>query len=124
MSNENQTIRYIKLKNKGAFVAMIRVMYCNVLRTDEHGHVTYENNWHQWDPSGYHDICASAERTVDLWNDAQLSEGAQVRLVAVVAIGKDNDATEVFRFSKNSSNTASYVISGTTFHNNLSLISI
>ena len=60
-----ENIRYIKLKNKGGFVAKITVQYKGK-HTDEHGNVSYDAEWKSWHSDGYRDICAAAERTVDL----------------------------------------------------------
>ena len=57
-----ENIRYIKLKNKGGFVAKITVQYKGK-HTDEHGNVSYDAEWKSWHSDGYRDICAAAERT-------------------------------------------------------------
>lgn len=116
------TVRYFKLKNTGAFVARIKVEY-KEKHVDSSGNVSYDAEWKGWNPSGYHDICASAERTVDLCNDAKLPEGAVVRLKAIVKLGSDQTSTDQYIYQKTSPNTAAYKIKGTTLNNSLERIS-
>lgn len=116
------TVRYFKLKNTGAFVARIKVEY-KEKHTDESGNVSYDAEWKSWEPSGYHDICAGAERKVDLCKDANLSDGSQVRLKTVVVWGKNKASTEQYIYQAISTNTAVYKISGTTLFNKLKRIS-
>lgn len=106
------TIRYFKLQNAGGFVARINVTY----RLDGEG------NWRKWKPSGYADICLGAERTQDL-KELGIPNGTHVRLIAFVALGKDNHAKEEYVFSSGDGKTASYKISGTTLINDLKLLS-
>lgn len=99
------TIRYFKLKNTGAFVARMKVLW-----------------WHDdasgfYEPEGYHDICAHAERTLDMVE--HIPDGAEVQLKACVVAGKDKTADEKFTFKADASDTASYHISGTTLINKL-----
>lgn len=56
----------IKRKNNGAFVAQIEVQY-RKKSTDGHGNISYPGEWKSWHSDGYRDICAAAERTVDLF---------------------------------------------------------
>ena len=107
-----ETIRYIKLKNKGGFVAKIHVSY----RPEG------EKSWKTWSPSGYADICAAAERTQDL-KELGIADGSHVRLKAFVALGKDNLADEEYLFFSSSGATAAYEISGTTLINKRQLVS-
>ena len=73
-----ENIRYIKLKNKGGFVAKITVQYKGK-HTDEHGNVSYDAEWKSWHSDGYRDICAAAERTVDL-TDSDIPEEGVLKL--------------------------------------------
>lgn len=116
------TVRYFKLKNTGAFVARIKVEY-KARHADSSGNISYDAEWKSWDPSGYHDICASAERTVDLCKDANLPEGSQVRLKAVVVAGSDKTSSDHYIYQSTSPNTAVYKIKGATFSNSLVLLS-
>ena len=108
-------LRYFKLKNKGAFVARMRILWNAVDDTGKKYSGEYE-------PSGYHDICAEAERIIDL-TDANIPNGAEVYLKAIVVMGKDNTASERYIYQKNSAMTASYEISKTTLNNKLELVS-
>ena len=93
-----ENIRYIKLKNKGGFVAKITVQYKGK-HTDEHGNVSYDAEWKSWHSDGYRDICAAAERTVDL-TDSDIPDGSQVRLKAVIVAGRDHTASEQYIYNK------------------------
>lgn len=104
-------IRYFKLQNAGGFVAHIDVSYQPYGKKD----------WETWKPSGYADICLGAERTQDL-KELGIVDGTPVRLIAFVALGKDNHAKEEYIFSSSSGKTASYRISGTTLSNKLRLL--
>jgi len=104
------TIRYFKLHNSGGFVARL---YVNHRRDDE-------QNWSLWKPSDYADICAGAERTVDL-KEIGIESGSHVRLFAFVAGGVDRTAGEEYIFDPNASSTAAYEISGPTLINSLTL---
>lgn len=112
------TVRYFKLHNTGALVARMEVEY-KAKHTDKEGNVSYDVNWKSWKPSGYHDICASAERTVDLCTDANLPDGSQVKLKAVVVAGKDKTSDDEYIYQQSCPNTAVYEISGTTVINKL-----
>lgn len=104
-------IRYIKLHNSGAFVARIKVLCTSM----DDGH-TYD-----FEQGGYHDICAAAERTLDLKDDpaGAIKADDLVKLKAIVVLGKDKEASQTFMFDPNSSKTARYTISGTTLINSL-----
>lgn len=104
------TVRYLKLHNSGGFVARLYVDHRGV----------NEESWSLWEPSDYADICAGAERTVDLL-DTGIEDGAHVRLFAFVAGGVDKTAAEEYIFDVCASSTAVYKISGTTLINSLSL---
>ncbi len=104
------TVRYFKLHNSGGFVARLYVDH----RRDE------GQNWNIWKPSGYADICAGAERTLDL-RETGIENGSHVRLFAFVAGGVDKTAGEEYIFDPNASSTAVYKISGTTLIDSLSL---
>ncbi len=104
------TVRYFKLHNSGGFVARLCVDH----RRDD------EQNWSVWKPSGYADICAGAERTVDL-KGTGIEDGSHVRLFAFVAGGADKTAGEEYIFDPNASGMAAYEISGTTLNNSLKL---
>lgn len=111
-------IRYIKLKNTGGFVAQIEVQY-KEKKTDSQGNISYAAEWSSWHYDGYRDICAGAERTVDLFLDANIPDGSQVRLKAVVVWGKDHVSEEQYIYQSTCSKMAVYEISGTTLFNNL-----
>lgn len=106
-------IRYYKLQNKGAFVARMKVIW-NHTDGGNDSHGTYE-------PSGYHDICAAAERTIDL-KSAEIPNGAKVQLKVDVVLGKDKTASEKYIYSEDAGDMASYKITGTTLINSLKLI--
>ena len=118
-----ETVRYFRLRNAGAFVARIEVV-CYV----EEG----ENaSKHVAEPTGYHDILASAERTVDLaelrYKDSSgkerpIPEGATVRLKAFVKWGTDKTAKEEYAYSSSSGAMKTYKISGTTLNSTLALV--
>ena len=93
-----------KLINKGNFVARMQVVHSdpNTGKT-----AIYE-------PSGYHDICKYAERTIDLSRVSEIKNGEIVTLRAFVVLGKDVEATETYTFKKGSGVMATYEISGTT----------
>ena len=91
-----ENIRYIKLKNKGGFVAKITVQYKGK-HTDEHGNVSYDAEWKSWHSDGYRDI---------------------------IVAGRDHTASEQYIYNKESSKMAFYKVSGTTYINDkLELIS-
>ncbi len=104
-------IRYFKLKNNGAFVVKMRVIWSGA---DGHGNESHG----EYEPNGYHDICAAAERVIDL-NSTKIPDSATVQLKAVVALGKNKVADEKFIYDSKSGDTASYKISGTTLSNKL-----
>ena len=95
-----EEIRYFKVHNSGAFVARIHVL-CSV----NDGGVVKRVEVKE---PGYQDICASAERTVDLadlrykdsgGNEIPIPEGAPVQLKVVVVLGQDKTAEEEYAFS-------------------------
>ena len=106
-----ERIRYIRLHNSGAFVARIRIQCISM----ETGH-SFEV-----EQDGYHDICAAAERTFDLQNDAKgaIKPGDLVTLEAVVVLGKNKTSEETYIYDPSSSKMATYTISGTTLINSL-----
>lgn len=115
-------IRYIKLKNTGGFVAQIEVQY-KQKHTDSQGNISYDAEWKNWHYDGYRDICAGAERTVDLLLDANIPEDSQVRLKAVVVWGSDCVSEEQYIYQQSNSQMAVYEISGTTLINKLKRVS-
>lgn len=104
MKNDIEQVRCISLHNKGAFVARIRIK-----GTHTNGKTyTYEQ-------SGYHDICARGERSVDLANtNGVVQPGDLVHLYVVVKLGKDKEAKESFVYNPKSCQIANYTIKGTT----------
>lgn len=110
-------IRYIKLKNKGGFVARIEVQY-KEKHDDGHGNISYDANWKSWHSDGYRDVCAAAERTVDL-TDSGIPNDSQVRLKVIVKLGSDCTSQDQYIYNKTSSKTAVYEVSGTTLINSL-----
>lgn len=106
-----QEIRFFKLKNDGAFVVRIEVIWTHVDEDGNEGHGTYR-------PKGYHDICQYAERTLDL-NDTNIPNGATVNIKAEVVYGKDNPGEEKFIYKETAAATAKYRIKGTTLSNQM-----
>lgn len=106
-----ENVRYFKLHNNGAFVARMKVEY-REKRVDDKGNVSYPGEWHTWEPSGYHDICAAEERSIDLRNDAHISDGAQVRLYVTVVLGKDRVSSEQYIYSDRSPSMESIRLRG------------
>lgn len=103
-----ESIRFLNLTNKGAFVARIRIK-----GTHANGK-TYSFNLSQ-------NITAGKARCLDLADtDNVIQDGDTVYLEAYVAAGKDNKAKETFVFKKNSVYKASYTIKGTTLNNKMS----
>ena len=102
------SIRYFKLHNSGAFVVHMQILW---RLGDKSG--TYEED-------GYHDICAAAERTIDMVKTG-IPEGATVRLKGEVVSGDDDTADEEFIFCEKSEKMASYKITGTVFKSKISL---
>lgn len=107
MADEITTVKAFTLHNDGAFVARIRIHWINPV----------DGSSGDYEPSGYHDICAAAERTLNL-SEAGFAEGTLVRLHAVVVLGKDKDADRYYSYSANGG-IADYTISGTTLINSL-----
>jgi hypothetical protein len=113
------TVRYFKLDNEGAFVAQMQLPWEKYEEVSDGGNIvrklvdsgTYEQ-------SGYHDICAGGERTIDL-NDTDIPNGAEVYLKAVVVLGHNRLSGNRFNYCTTASNTASYKISGTTLNSSL-----
>lgn len=126
-------IRYVKLKNKGAFVAQIHIEY-KIPKTDGQGNISYPAEFTEWKSPNYADICAAAERTVDLASDlmvpagdkgagnAQLPDGTVVKLKVRVPGGYTREASEQYLFQKDSGKMASYEIGGTTLTSKLRLL--
>lgn len=107
-------IRHIKLHNSGAFVAHMIIEWAGHNSSGEEITGKYEEK-------GYHDICASAERTIDLKNGTGIPNGAIVTLHAYVVAGSGKNAKESFTYDENSGKMAVYEISGTTLINKLKL---
>lgn len=114
-------IRYITLQNKGAFVARIEIQY-KEKKSDNQGNISYSADWKSWHSDGYRDVCAAAERTVDL-TGSNIPDGAQVRLKAIVKLGSDCTSKDQYIYNKTSSKSAVYKVSGTTLINSLELVS-
>lgn len=118
-------VRYIKLHNSGGFVTRIHLMY-KLPKDDGHGNISYPAEFSEWKNHGYADICASAERTVDLLKDVDLSngtvpDGTIVKLKATIPLGSAREASEQYAFYSSSGKTASYNISGTSLNAHLKL---
>ena len=103
-------IRYIKLHNSGWFVARIHILYKTPQR-DAHGNISYPAEFSEWKPSGYSDICVLAERTVDMVNDTNFTDGTIVKLKAFIVAGSDRTAAEQYEFRRDSGKTAKYNVS-------------
>lgn len=98
----SQEIRFITLKNNGAFTVGIRI---------KGGSDSYDTS----------KFPVKQEKTVDLADlGEKIKDGDIVYLEAVVALGKNNTAKERFIYRKNSINNAKYSIKGTTLNNSLS----
>ncbi|MDR1100843.1 MAG: hypothetical protein LBL34_00545 [Clostridiales bacterium] len=113
-------VRYIKLRcGDCGFVAHMQIKW-EVYKTIKSGgnvmRVLEKSG--TWEASGYHDICAYGERTVDL-SETDIDEGADVWLKAYVCGGYDRIAKERFTYSKSDSDTAKYKIHGTICYNYL-----
>jgi hypothetical protein len=97
----SEPIRYISLKNEGAFKARINIdSICG----------TYHFN---------NDIFAGKEETVDLANDGFLKKGFDGWLTVVVVDGKNNTANQIFDYKDTSNKMACYTIKGNTLNNKL-----
>lgn len=95
------TIKGFSLKNTGAFSVSLRV---------KGGSATYTSS----------QFTSSKEEITDLSElTGKVKDGDEVWLEAVVALGKNNTATQHFIYKKNSSKLASYTIKGTTINNTL-----
>lgn len=103
-------IRYFKLKNSGAFVVKMQVEWTASDGQGNESHGVYK-------PDGYHDICAAAERTIDL-KSTKIPDGATVHLIADVAGGK-NKTSEDYIYDSKCGDMATYKIKGTTLINSL-----
>lgn len=106
-------IRHFKLHNSGAFVAHMIIEWTGYDAQGDEKRGRYE-------PKGYHDICAAAERTIDI-KDTDIPNGAIVTLHADVVAEKGKTAGESFTYDENCGNIAEYDISGTTLINKLKL---
>lgn len=93
-----------KLINKGNFVVRMQIIHAD---PNSGKTAIYE-------PSGYHDICKYAERTIDLSKVSEIKNGEIVTLRAFVVLGKDIEASETYTFKKGSGVMATYEISGNT----------
>lgn len=113
-------IRYIKLHNSGAFVARIHVLY-KAPKDDGKGNISYPGEFSEWTNPGYADICAAAERTLDLQTDVNMADGAVVKLKAIIPLSTSHEASEQYIFHKTSGKMASYDIGGTVFSSHLKL---
>lgn len=99
-ANDN-SVRWITLKNNGGFVAKIRV---------KGGSASYNGS----------NITLGSQKTVDLADVAgKINEGDTVYLEVVVVGGKNKTAKERFIYKKNSNKEACYTIKGTTLSNTL-----
>lgn len=105
---QSNEIKSFTLHNSGAFVARMQINWIDPASGNKG---TYE-------PSGYHDICVGAERTINI-AETDIPDGALVCLKAIVVLGSDKDANHYFLYKSDASATASYTISGTTLMNHL-----
>jgi hypothetical protein len=106
------SIRYYLLKNKGAFVARMQVIWNHTDSQGNESHGTFE-------PSGYHDVCAAGERTIDINDNTHIPDGAEVQLKVIVVLGKNRTASVKHEYHTDSGGIAVYEISGTTLINKL-----
>lgn len=96
-----QPIRWISLKNNGAFTVSIRV---------KGGSSSYNSST----------FPVAQERAIDLAEAVgKINDGDEVWLEAVVTAGTNNTARQHFIYRKNSNTVAKYSISGTTLNNSL-----
>lgn len=103
-------VRYIKLRNSGAFVARMRIYW-----DTKESKAIYE-------PGGYHDICCAAERTIDL-TDTNIPEGANVTLVVYVVAGGEVWSRGSYTYDKACGKIAEYEVHGTTGSKMINLVS-
>jgi hypothetical protein len=113
MSTFKGKVRHIKLSNKGGFVARMQIIWSYDNGADNKDRGVYE-------PSGYHDVCAGAEREIDL-KDTGIPNGSTVQLKVDVVAGKDKTADELFEYNESCGEIAEYKISGTTLIDKLTL---
>lgn len=86
-----ENIRYIKLKNKGDFVAKITVQYKGK-HTDEHGNVSYDAEWKTWHLTVTEIFAPRQNAPLTLLN-SDIPDGSQVRLKAVIVAGRESYCT-------------------------------
>ena len=101
-------VRFIKLKNNGAFVVRMHISWKSFNRGGD------------YEPDGYHDICCAAERTIDL-ADTGIPEGAGVTLIVHIVAGEDVWSQDRFVYDSECGKIAVYRIKGTTMHWNIKL---
>lgn len=117
MIDDENTIRYFKLKNKAGFVVRMHLLHWKYT-TDQQGNVSFQmTEWEETYEDGYIDICAADSRTMDI-ADFGLPDGIHVKLKAFVVWGKDKIGEE-FTYNNASTSTITYKITGTTLHNTL-----
>ena len=113
-------VQYIRLRNSGGLVARIHILY-KTPHDDGSGNISYPAEFSEWTNPGYADICAAAERTLDLLKDANMTDGTIVKLRALVPLGKSRESSEQYIFQSTSGKTALYNISGTPLTSHLNL---
>lgn len=75
-----------------------------------------------YEKEGYNDITVGCSDTIDM--NGKIKDGATVKLKVFVKWGYDNAATQSHTFRANSTQTASYTITGTTRNNKMGEIGI
>lgn len=101
--------RYIKLKNRGPYVARMKLSW-NGTHDGNAGTGTYE------DPN-YHDVLVYGERTIDMREQAHSPDGTKVTFTCFVVAGRDKTAS--FTFNGQLGDTITYQCDGTTLFNSL-----
>ena len=62
---------------------------------DAHGNISYPAEFSEWKPSGYSDICVLAERTVDMVNDTNFTDGTIVKFVSFTISTVGSASTQI-----------------------------
>lgn len=106
-----QKIGKMSLKNSGGFVTRIFFSY---LDNDGNKKITEKSS---------SDIPLGQTQTVDPGSFG-VPDGSLVYMYAFVVWGTDNEAKRAFEYQKNNANTANWIITGSTLHNDLALINI
>lgn len=104
--------RYIKLKNRGAYVTRMKLAW-GCTQDGNAGTGTYEE-------PVYRDVLVGAERTIDVKDQAHFPDGARVTFTCFVVSGRDK--TVLFTFAEEPGNMITYQCDDTTLFNSLKQI--